>query len=175
MKVRYAYYEASLYFIVGKFSKCLKVLVKTSVFALKDYEKLRIRLLIIMSLIETQKLDEADRLIEATRKFIHRKKLHSIMLNKGMANFFECLKTLKSYGYDFKRFRKNSKDTFSKITIMKDKKTKTDSLSTWLVEYDQWLLKKLSAPKVQNEDYQVWQSYRRESYYNTGMVSRVYV
>ncbi len=174
MKARYTYYESSLHFARGRFSQCIKSLTRISLSSLKDYEKLRIRLLVIMVYIETHKLDEADWKIDSTRKFIQRKGLQKIMSLRGMANFFECLKTLKSYGYDFKRFKKNSKDIYSKMAIIKNKKTTTAFLSTWLVQYDQWMLSKLSE-EVHSEDYQVWQSFRRESYYNTGVVSRIYV
>ncbi len=74
-KATWAHKEAYLCFTLHNHKKCLRVLSINNFKPLSNIERLEVRLLRIMALIEMDYLDIADKQIEATRKFMERKKI----------------------------------------------------------------------------------------------------
>lgn len=173
-KARWTYYEACLFFSLNDPKRCLRVLSTTSLTGIDALDNIRVRYLRTMAFIELEHLDQADRQIESTRKFIERNNLVLPLEETGLIHFFECLTALKYCGYDFHRLATKMPELENRLLLIKNNKLNTSQLRDWLMEYGSWIRKKME-PSSNNSDYDIWHCNRREYYFNTGQVKRIYI
>lgn len=174
LKSRWVYYEACLFFSLSEPKKCIRVLATADISGLDDLDKIRLRFLKIMAFVELEYLDMADKQIESTRKFIERNGLADIMQESGLHLFFECLTALKYCGYDFQSLPAKLPGLQGNLNMLKARKLLNTRLNSWLVEYGVWIRQKLEPEEIHN-DFIHWQVCRREHYYDTGKIKRIYI
>lgn len=174
-KCLWYYYEACLYFSLGQYRKSIHALSASESVNLSDLDKFRQRLVAIMAHIEMENHDEADHLIEASRRFIYRKGLKPQLKESGLEIFLDLLISLKQVGYDFFALSSKTEGFEGKLQALKTSKNKYSHLNLWLMEYDLWTLQRLQEKVSESKlDFQNWEALRREQYFNTGKVQRIY-
>ncbi len=167
VRSRWGYYEACLFFRMGNFNKCIRSISTGDFGQLPPIDKLRIRFLSVMAYIELVELDLADRLIEATRKFVKRSNLNVEMESSSLHYFMNILFDLKTCSYDFEKAAMRITDLSDKIEFLRLSKQSSGCLGRWLTDCAHWLSNKFGLD-FQEDSINYWFADRRECYYATG-------
>lgn len=129
-------------------------------------QSIQIRVVKIMVLIELEMLDEADKTIEAFRKYIQRNKLASTLEQYGMALFFKCIVQLKYSGYNFVKLLDRVDNLFDTLSSKRNGPIKSPQYDVSLFDYSDWIKEKLGKHhNTINQRHSIVIGYKKEKNY----------
>ncbi len=173
-KTKWEYLSAILYFRSGKTKKFMSHMrLRMGLIKLaKPEDQIRLRIMEVLTSIDADMFDLADRQQESLRKFIARNQLRASITPTHLFDLTHILWQLKYCGYELMRLDERKVDLHEFLVKIENIYINMP-LNRSIIRWDLWFANKLNHDIDAGDLFHSVITARREHYYNTGELSRL--